>query len=105
MDLLLFVRGIEFNKHSTSNYVLISIYILNIDTFGNVVKVLITRKIYLINNLKAKILIKINTIGLKAMDISIIKKKIILKIIKRLPQSKLKQKNSIFSVLFILKKP
>ena len=72
--LLLFIRGIGFNKHSISNYALISIYILSIDAFGNAVKILIIKKAYLVNNLKALILISINIIGPKVINISVIKK-------------------------------
>lgn len=76
MTSLLFIRGIGFNKYLTSNYALVFIYILNIDAFGNRIKTLITRKIYIVNNLKTKILISINIISLKFINIFIIKKKV-----------------------------
>jgi len=72
----LFVRGIGFNKYSTSNYALVFIYILNINAFDNRIKALITRKAYIVNNLKVKILIGINIMGLKSIDIFIIKKEV-----------------------------
>ena len=53
-----------------------SIYILNINAFGNRVKAFIIRKTYIIDNLKAKILVGINIIGLKSMNIFIVKKEV-----------------------------
>ena len=55
------------------------IYILGTDTFGNRVKAFITRKAYVIENFKAKILIGINIIGLKSINIFIVKKKVYIK--------------------------
>ena len=73
------MRGIGFNKYSISDYVLVFIYILGTNTFGNRVKAFITRKTYIIDNFKAKILIEINIIGLKSMNIFIAKKEVYIK--------------------------
>ena len=73
------MRGIGFNKYSTLNYALVFIYILSINTFGNRIKAFITRKAYVVDNFKAKILIGINIIGPKSINIFVIKKKIYIK--------------------------
>ena len=52
------------------------IYILGTNTSENRVKAFITRKVYIIDNFKAKILIGIDIMGLKSMNIFIAKKEI-----------------------------
>ena len=73
------MRSIGFNKHSILDYALVFIYILGTNAFGNRVKTFITRKAYIVDNFKAKILIGINIIGLKSMNISIVKKEVYIK--------------------------
>ena len=70
------VRGIGFNKHSTSDYALVSIYIPGTNASGNRVKALITRKAHVVENLKAKMLIGMNIMGPESMDISVAKKEV-----------------------------
>ena len=73
------MRSIGFNKYSISNYVFVFIYIPGTNTFENRVKAFITRKAYIIDNFKTKILIEINIINLKSINIFIAKKKIYIK--------------------------
>ena len=70
------MRNIGFNKYSILNYALVFIYILSTNAFGNRIKAFITRKTYIIDNFKAKILIGTNIIGLKSINIFIIKKEV-----------------------------
>ena len=79
MAFSLLVRGIGFNKHSILNYVLVSIYIPGTDTSGNRVKTFITREAHVIDNFKAKILIGINIMGPKSINIFVAKKKVYIK--------------------------
>ena len=73
------MRDISFNKHLILNYALVFIYILGTNTFGNRIKAFIIRKAYVIENFKVKILIGINIIGPKSINIFIIKKKVYIK--------------------------
>ena len=59
------------NKYSTNKYVIFNIFILKINDNG-LIKVKIMWKVYIINSLKAKILIDINIIKLKKIDIIIL---------------------------------
>ena len=52
------------------------IYIPGTDAFGNRIKAFIIRKTHVIDNLKAKILIGINIIGLESINIFVVKKKV-----------------------------
>ena len=52
------MRGLKFNKHKISKYIISSFYLLN----KNNIIILILRKIHIINNLKIKNLININII-------------------------------------------
>ena len=59
------MRGIKSNKYKTSKYVIASIYFLG----ENVITILTSREIYIVNDLKTNILIKINIIILEKIDI------------------------------------
>ena len=52
------MRKIEFNKYKTSKYVIISLYFLD----ENVIVILISREIYIVNDFKANVLIDKNII-------------------------------------------
>ena len=55
------VRKIEFNKYKISKYVIISLYF-----FGeNVIAILTSREIYIVNDFKTNVLISINIMILK----------------------------------------
>ena len=59
------VWGIGFNKHEISKYVITSLYFSN----ENVIAILISWEIYIVNDLKANVLININIMILKKIDI------------------------------------
>ena len=62
---LVIVREIKSNKYKTSKYIIALIYFLG----ENVITILISRKIYIVNNLKINILIEIDIIILKKINI------------------------------------
>ena len=59
------VRGIESNKHKTSKYVIIPLYFSD----ENVTAILTSREIHIINNFKTNVLININIIISKKINI------------------------------------
>ena len=59
------MRNLEFNKYKTLKYVISSLYFSN----ENVIIKLIFRKVYIIDDFKINILININIIILKQIDI------------------------------------
>ena len=62
------VRGISSNHHSTSEYILLEIYFLG--TRNRVdIRAKITREVYLVDGLKAKMLLGTNIIGPEKIDI------------------------------------
>ena len=67
MTNLIIVRKIESNKHEISKYVITLFYFLN----ENVIVMLISREIYIVNDLKANVLIKINIMISEKIDILI----------------------------------
>ena len=79
MVFLIIVRGISFNKYVITNYALINLYILKKNRDGNFTKILITREVYIVKGLKIKILIKINIIRFKKINILISFKKLSIK--------------------------
>ena len=79
MASLIIVRGIGFNKYVIINYALINLYILRKDRDCNLTKALIIREVYIVKGLKAKMLIKINIIRFKKINILVNFKKLSLK--------------------------
>ena len=64
------VRNIKFNNYAINKYIIFDIYIF--DTKNNkLVKTFIIKKAYIVNSLKAKILVKINIISPKLIDFSV----------------------------------
>ena len=59
------ICGLEFNKYETSKYVISSLYLSNKD----VIVMLTFREIHIVNNLKINILINMNIIMLKQINI------------------------------------
>ena len=59
------MRNLEFNKYKTLKYVISSLYFSN----ENVIIKLIFRKVYIVDDFKINILININIIILKQIDI------------------------------------
>ena len=75
------VRGVRATKYETSNFVTVPIYLPSISSVpnissGNKVLVYIKREFYLINNLRAKILIGNNIITLEKIVINISNKSV-----------------------------
>ena len=69
MAFLIIIRGIGFNKYATTNYALINLYILKKNRDCNLIKVLIIREVYIVKGFKVKILIRINIIRPKKINI------------------------------------
>ena len=67
------VRDIDENNYAIIKYVKLNIYLPNFKN-NKRVQVLIIREIYIINNLRAKLLIGINIIKSKTIDIFILKR-------------------------------
>ena len=59
------IHDLKFNKHKTSKYVIFSFYVLN----EKIIAILASRKIHIINNLKINILINMNIMMSKQIDI------------------------------------
>ena len=59
------IRDLKFNKHKILKYIISSLYLLN----KNVIIILTSRKIHIVNDFKINILININIIMLKQIDI------------------------------------
>ena len=59
------IRNLEFNKHKTSKYIISFLYLLDKD----VIVILTSQKIHIVDNFKTNILININIIILKQIDI------------------------------------
>ena len=59
------IRKIEFNKHKTSEYVIILLYFSD----ENVIVILTSREIYIVDDFKANVLINMNIMILEKIDI------------------------------------
>ena len=64
------VRGLGTNKYKTTEYIIIPIYLLGTFKGLNII-VYIYRELYLVDNLRAKILISNNIISLESITINI----------------------------------
>ena len=71
MTFSIFVRGVKADKHSSNKYIIVFMYFPNTNKNGNFVKAMIIKKIHLIDNLKVNMLININFIESKKIDINI----------------------------------
>lgn len=74
MALLFTVRGIGTDKHATADYAILNIIIPGLDHENKPVEAVITRKAYIVKGLKAKMLIGVNVMGPKKINISMTKK-------------------------------
>ncbi len=75
MTMLISVWEIDFNKHMTSEYVIVPIYLVNIvKSNQQEVKVIITWETHLVDGLKTKMLVEMNIIRSEQIDIIILKK-------------------------------
>ena len=68
------VQGIGSNKHSTNKYVILLIYLAGKNDNEDTVDALITREAHIVDGLKVKMLIRMNIMRLKQMDIITSKK-------------------------------
>jgi len=89
------MRDIKNNKHLINNYLQLLMYFQNtID--NNIIVVYFCQEIYVIKNLRAKLLLNINIIDLKHIIVNINKQKLIIKSCRNLKtQLKIKLKNNI----------
>jgi len=70
MSMLILVWGIDSDKHMMSEYVIVFIHLVSIiDTNQQKIEVMIIWEIYLVNDLKTKMLININIIRSEQIDI------------------------------------
>ena len=65
------VRGVSTTKYKTSDFISIAVYLPSVDSLGNKVLVYIKREFYLVDNLRAKILIGNNIIAPEKIVIDI----------------------------------
>ena len=68
------VRDVKAKKHQSNEYVIVFIYIFDRDKNENVVKIMIIKKIHLIDNFKINMLFEIDLIESKKIDISVFNK-------------------------------
>jgi len=68
------VRDIGINKHVTTDYAILNIVMLGLNHEGRFVKAVITKEIYIVKGLKAKMLIEVDVIGPKKININMTKK-------------------------------
>ena len=68
------MRGVGSSTHETSKYITHEIYLPGIDKDGNQILAYIRRELHIINNLRVKILIGNDILGLKNIAINIAKK-------------------------------
>ena len=66
------MRGLDFNKHQTFKYAIFSLFFSRKNKVDKYITTKIaSREVYIINNLKIKMLIEINVIILEKIDILI----------------------------------
>ena len=77
MKSLITIKDIESIKYSTDEYVILNFYIS--DLINDQIEIIkITVKIHLVHNFKAKLLIEINILKLKKINISFFKQLLII---------------------------
>ena len=69
------IREIESSQHETSKYIIIFNYFSKVDEGGNKVLACIRRKIYIVDDLRVKMLIENDFIKFEEIIIDVIKKK------------------------------
>ena len=74
MTSFIFVRDVDLKKHFSNKYAIIFMYFFEINKNDNSIKIIIIKKIYLINNLKVNMLLNIDFINSKKIDINIFNK-------------------------------
>ena len=75
MSSFITIKGIGFSKHLTAKYVITPILFTG-ERNGKLIKVRLIKKAYIVQGLKVKILLKINIMGPKKFEISLITKKL-----------------------------
>ena len=68
------MRGVRSNYYEISKYITQKIYLLVIDNDGNSILIYLYRELYIINNLRTKILIRNNIIRSENIIIDIVNK-------------------------------
>ena len=66
------IRDLRVNKHKIDKYALVLFYIIEKNNQENKIRIIFRRKVYLINDLKANILIEINIINLENIIVDLI---------------------------------
>ena len=74
MTSLIFVRDVDSKKHFSNKYAIVFMYFFNVNKNDKSIKVMIIKKIHLIDNLKANMLLNIDFIDSKKIDINIFNK-------------------------------
>ena len=73
MAFFITVRGIGSNNYATNKYVIFDIYISGTKE-GKPVKAFITKKAYIVNGLKVKMLVEVDIMGSELINISVARK-------------------------------
>ena len=76
MTSLLKIRGVGFLKYEISEYIIQDLYFSKLDDKGYKMLICIRRKLHIVDDLRAKMLIENNILELKDFIINIINKKI-----------------------------
>ena len=74
MTFFIFVRDVDSKKHFSNKYVIIFMYFFEINKNDKSIKIIIIKKVHLINNLKINMLLNIDFINSKKIDINIFNK-------------------------------
>ena len=74
MTFFIFVRDVDSKKHFLNKYAIIFMYFFEVNKNDKSVKIMIIKKIHLINNLKANMLLSIDFIDSEKIDINILNK-------------------------------
>lgn len=72
MTTFITIRDFKTNKHLIDQYAIISMYFKNKDNLDKEIRIMIIKKIHLINNLKINILLKNDILSSKLIDISML---------------------------------
>ena len=74
MTFFIFVRDVNSKKHFSNKYVNVFMYFFEVNKNDKSIKIIIIKKIHLINNLKVNMLLNIDFINSKKIDINIFNK-------------------------------
>lgn len=72
MTILIIICDLEVNKHKIDKYVIVLLYIIEKNDQENEIRTMFRRKIYLMNDLKTNILIKINIMSFENIVVNLI---------------------------------